>query len=369
MSSIQTIFISNDFPELVPDIVTESPIEATTEGDDAEPLPEALYVVTYLTLAIMVVLLMCNAILLYCRLKQKRTNECDKCEEASEDPQEEEASEDPQEKEASEESQDTEENETAEESSSDENTEDTSETSDSDSVQITFEIENFKAKNTVPEGLNESKSENFENCDECQKVFESKKSLMSHIVEEHTATSMNQSEKVETSVEIESENVKNITSASTVINSSENVNISLSSSLLLQSDKSEMSQVSIDMSEFVPTSNLPTNITSASTVILPTQNISCDSNIVNVEEQPDRSKDMFETTSSLVVENEVSKVNASENTPADTLPSRADLKRKSKRRRSGRNKKNVLLTIPCHHCDLSFASEYSLGQHLVMKHN
>ena len=398
MSFSQTITVnSNELPEFTEDILTESQTEATTEANVGAPLPEALYVMTYVTIAIMVVLLMCNAVLLYYRLKQNRNTDCDNCnlpqEETMEDQKE------------------TEETETTDESSSDEYTDDTSETSstgkecDSDSVQITLEIQNIDARNTVPEGVNESKSENFVNCDECDKVFDTKNSLMSHIVEQHTDTSMKQSEKVEMSVEIEPENVKNITSASTVINS-QNVNISVSSSILLETDTSETSQVSIDMSEFISTeSKLPTNILSASTVILPTQNISSDSNIVNVdrskdmfetasslvvenevskvndsdntpadnllvEGQPDRSKDMFATTSSLVVENELSKVNNSENTSADSLPARADLKRKSKRRRSGKNRqKNLLLTIPCSHCDLSFASEYSLGQHLVMKHN
>ena len=448
MSYIQTIsveernIISNELPELRNDMKIESQTEAITDVV-AAPLPEYLYVIMYLTITVLILLLGVNVVLLWWRLK--RNKECDICDspqetcedskEINEDETTEESSSDEDTQDASETSSSGKEcdtlsqDETTEESSSDQDTQATSETSSSgkecdsvsqDSVEITLEIQNFNARTTVAEGLNESR---LENCDECEKVFDTKNSLMSHIVEEHTNTSNKQSEEVETSVEIH--NVNNITSASTVRNIPENVNISITD-LLLESSSSGSKDVSIDMGEFistesklptnitsastvsVPTSNistvsnnvsipdsvllqsetskdvsidmgefistdskLPTNITSASTVIVPTSNISTISNNVDVEAQPDRSKeDMFESTASFVVQNEAAKVNSSENTSADTLPARADLKRKSRRRRSGKNnKKNLLLTVPCRHCDLSFASEYGLGQHLVMKHN
>ena len=393
MSYIQTItvnegnIISNELPELRNDMKIESQTEAITDVV-AAPLPEHLYVIMYLTIIVLTLLLGVNVALFWWRLK--RNKECDVCDspqETSEDSKEINEDETTEESSPDEDTQDASEttsgkecdtlsqDETTEEESSDEDTEATSEDSSSekecdsvsqDSVEITLEIENFNARNTVAEGLNESKSEN---CDECEKVFDTKNSLMSHIVEEHTNTSNKQSEEVETSVEIH--NVNNITSASTVRNPPENVNISISD-LLLESSSSGSKDVSIDMGEFISTeSKLPTNITSASTVIVPTPNMSTISNIVDVEAQPDRSKeDMFESTTSFVVQNEAAKVNSIENTSAESLPPRTDLKRKSRRRRSGKNnRKNLLLTIPCRHCDLSFASENSLGQHLVMKHN
>ena len=447
MSYIQTItvnegnIISNELPELRNDMKIESQTEAITDVV-AAPLPEHLYVIMYLTIIVLTLLLGVNVALFWWRLK--RNKECDICDspqETSEDSKEINEDETTEESSPDEDTQDASEttsgkecdtlsqDETTEEESSDQDTEATSEDSSSekecdsvsqDSVEITLEIENFNARNTVAEGLNESKSEN---CDECEKVFDTKNSLMSHIVEEHTNTSNKQSEEVETSVEIH--NVNNITSASTVRNPPENVNISISD-LLLESSSSGSKDVSIDMGEFISTesklptnitsastvivptpntsnvsnnvsipdsvllesetskyvsidmgefistdSKLPTNITSASTVIVPTPNMSTISNNVDVEAQPDRSKeDMFESTTSFVVQNEAAKVNSSENTSAESLPPRTDLKRKSRRRRSGKNnRKNLLLTIPCRHCDLSFASENSLGQHLVMKHN
>ena len=356
MSSIQTITveerssISNDLPDASNYMKIESHTEASTKADVAAPLPASLLVVTYVTIAIMVLLVIFNAVLLYYRLKEKRRNECDNCDlpqETREDPKE------------------IYENETAEESSSDEDTEDNSETSSSgkeydtvseDSVKITFEIENFSARNTVVEGLNKSNSETVEKCDECEKVFESKSTLMSHIVEDHTSLSTEQSEKV-------SNNINNTTSASTVILSNESA---VSSSLLLETVRQETNDVSIDM--FQMFSSLPSNVTSASTVILTTSDASnMVSNNVNIEAQSepiDASKDMFE--SSVTVLNEASKVNVTENTSIDT--SRGDLKRKS-RRRSGKHKNKHLLDIACQHCDARFVSEYSLGQHKVMKHN
>ena len=356
MSSIQTITveerssISNDLPDVSNYMKIDSGTQASTKADVAAPLPASLLVVTYVTIAIMVLLVMFNAVLLYYRLKQKRRNECDNCDlpqETREDPKE------------------IYENEIAEESSSDEDTEDNSETSSSgkeydtvseDSVKITFEIENFTARNTVVEGLNKSNSETVEKCDECDKVFDSKSTLMSHIVEDHTSLSIEQPEKV-------SNNINNTTSASTVILSSESV----SSSLLLETVRQETNNVSIDM--FQMFSSLPSNVTSASTVILTTSDASnMVSNNVNIEAHSkpiDASKDMFE--SSVTVENEASKVNVTENTSIDT--SRGDLKRKSRRRRSGKNKNKHLLDIACQHCDARFISEYPLGQHMVMKHN
>ena len=427
MSYIQTIsvdernIISNELPEHRNDMKIESQTEAITDVV-AAPLPEYLYVILYVTITVLTLLLGVNVVLFWWRLK--RNKECDICDspqetcedskEINEDETTEESSSDEDTQDASETSSSGKEcdtlsqDETTEESSSDQDSQATSEISSSgkecdsvsqDSVEITLEIQNFNARNTVAEGLNESR---LENCDECEKVFDTKNSLMSHIVEEHTNTSAstvrNPPENVNISItdlllessssgskdvsidmgefiSTESKLPTNITSASTVIvptSSISNVsnNVSIPDSVLLQSETSK--DVSIDMGEFISTdSKLPTNITSASTVIVPTSSISTISNNVDVEAQLDRSKeDMFESTASFVVQNEAAKVNSSENTSADTLPARADLKRKSRRRRSGKNnRKNLLLTVPCRYCDLSFASEYGLGQHLVAKHN
>ena len=54
----------------------------------------------------------------------------------------------------------------------------------------------------------------------------------------------------------------------------------------------------------------------------------------------------------------------------ETLETVVKMKRKDTRRRSKKApQKNLLLKISCKQCDGNFQSEYSLGQHMVSKHN
>lgn len=147
-----------------------------------------------------------------------------------------------------------------------------------------------------------------------------------------------------------------------------------------------------------------TNITSASTDIL--SNIGNDSNISNnarysaIESLPSNlvsgSKDIASNSkvSSTVAKNsskESAIVNNIENSVQDmfenstdvpsiisdansssleTLETVVKMKRKDTRRRSKKApQKNLLLKISCKQCDGNFQSEYSLGQHMVSKHN
>lgn len=117
--------------------------------------------------------------------------------------------------------------------------------------------------------------------------------------------------------------------------------------------------------------SLPSNLVSGSKEIASnskvssavSKNSSNESAIVNNIENS--VQDMFENSTDVP-----SIISDATSSSLETLETVVKMKRKDTRRRSKKApQKNLLLKISCKLCDSNFQSEYSLGQHMVSKHN